>query len=281
MDRADPKKEAELFIVREFLEQLDGYCLVNLTPSEPPDAFADVVAGDKKLVLGIELRGYHVDESFAEDGCGSPGRRLHESWQRTQDTIRRFCEDSPDLRSIMGSVSLRDKKNPPPMSEAERLAEELVSLAGNNSPMPGGTVHISTFGTDEPFLGAYVRKVTLRHLDGVVCPHWHCPQADAANINVSPDRLVSIITEKARKAKQYEWRHADERWLLIAATGETVFNSGTPCPEFVEWDAGELKEACRDAAFDRIFFWDRIRNWYVEIWPSGELIQSEWRTGET
>jgi len=94
-------------------------------------------------------------------------------------------------------------------------------------------------------------------------PLWTCTNCAAANINVDPILLGELI--KRKYLKSYEWREGAEKWLLIYASGHAVVARGAPIPDFVDWKSEQLQKCCRESPFERIFFWECIRQWTVRM----------------
>jgi hypothetical protein len=84
--------------------------------------------------------------------------------------------------------------------------------------------------------------------------------------------IKSAIKNKNKKATKYNWGNANEKWLLIAASGGNLSNNAGPATQNVNWADIELLNSCSNSLFDRIVFWERIRCWYKWLKPSEKVV---------
>jgi|Deesub1362A_J573_1020465.scaffolds.fasta_scaffold00027_173 hypothetical protein len=273
-DVNNKSKKAEIKIIREFLN-FRGCKVLRIIPNERPDAIVVIEEAGKRKKVGIEHTEYHVD---APPGKPSSGRKVHSFWHHVRSSIRRRVSHRPILKHITGLVSLKED-NHPRQSRARDLAEELVKLALEHiNAIPNGEHRINNFSNKKyPLLSRYVKKVILYGTGSACNVSWGCVNANVSAIGVSAKEITLIIQNKTKEFPKYCWGNVKERWLLISASGKTVFNLATSHPERVEWEANTLQSACLSSNVDRIFFWDRTFNWYKEVWPGAPIVQREWR----
>jgi len=88
-------------------------------------------------------------------------------------------------------------------------------------------------------------------------------------IGISPNLIKRAIANKTNKAKKYKWDNVQEKWLLIAAAGQTITNHGGPPNQNVQWKNVTVSASCQESPFDRIFFWGAIRGWHKELKKPG------------
>ncbi len=275
------RKSIEIRIIREFLSFM-GCKVLRMTSNEKPDAFMIIEEAGKRKKVGVEHTEYHVD---APPGESSLGKRTYGFWRLVQSSIRRRVRQRPKIQHMTGLVFLKGNKKDclpdPETSQAKNLAKdlagELVKLALDSKLAPNGKQTIRKFLDESPLLRDYVRKVELAGTGSARCVSWECADANVSSIGVSAEEIAVIIQNKAKKFPKYKWYDVSERWLLISASGATVFNLAGARTEHVDWGLRELLDACSSAGVDRIFFWDRAFNWYKEVWPSGRLVKHEWR----
>jgi hypothetical protein len=240
----------------------------------PPDAIATIVSAQKRLNIGIELTGYHVD---APPGVASQGREIHRIWRTIQTSVNRRIRYQPNLIHTTGWVCFKTS-NLPNKSKAQQLAAELVQLALEFPVTSISKQNITTFSSlTYPLLQAHVRKVILFGTGVARNVGWACVDAYSSPIGLSDNYIASIIQHKGLKNTKYNWNQANERWLLIAASGSTVFNSVGCYIENKNWSSPNFKSACQFAGFDCILFWDRMYNWYKELWPGAPVVQKRWQ----
>lgn len=263
------RKKAEIRIIREFLK-FKGYKGLKVILHERPDAMMIIKEAGKQKKIGIEHTEYHIDASPGEP---SSGRKTYSFWYEVQSSIRRRVSQRSNLQHITGLVSLK-KGNLPNKSKAKDLARELVMLA---SHVPLG--EHTKFSQEYPLLKDYLRKVTLIDTGSARCVSWGCEGAIVSSIGVSAEEIAQIIRTKAKRFSTYHWDNM-ERWLLISASGKTIFNSAGPCPEKINWNLPDLQSVCSSANVDRIFFWERMYTWYKEVCPGAPVVKYEWRSGK-
>lgn len=260
------QKTIEIRLIQEFIAFM-GLRVICVVPGEEPgpDAFATVLSEGKQHEIGIEHTDYHVD---APHGTPSPGRRIDAMWREVQEHLRSMAKGHPNLAHVSGLVFLR-KDHPPRKSDARKLAEELVQFALQHPVPPDGRSAIKSFPEKCPFLRAHIRTVNL-HGTGAACwLSWECAETKVSYIGVSSDRLYAIVKDKAEKARKYHWGTVDERWLLVCAPGHPIVTSAGPKPDQADLLSDDLASACECSGFGRIFFWERMSEWHIQLWPCG------------
>lgn len=85
------------------------------------------------------------------------------------------------------------------------------------------------------------------------------------SIGIKLSFIEKAIANKTKKAKNYTWEDAQEKWLLIAAAGQTVANRAGPPNQNVQWETVTTSSSCQESPFDRIFFWEAVRGWHKEL----------------
>ncbi len=262
------QKKVELRIIRAFL-RFAGYRFLRVAQHEKPDAMVTFIKDGKPWKCGIEQTEYHVDAVL---GQGSPGRRISGVWHLIQASINRRISHRPQLVHTTGLVFLR-KTSGLTRSTQQGLASELVRLALEFPVDRDGERTIRNFSSSYPLLCLHIREVFLQGTGCASNVSWQCGDSISSPIGLSVESLTSIVKQKTIESQQYSWNQADERWLLISASGKTVFNSAGRRSEYVNWSSIKLQSACQTACFDRIFFWDQLYNWCKEVWPGAPIIQ--------
>jgi hypothetical protein len=85
-------------------------------------------------------------------------------------------------------------------------------------------------------------------------------------VGFDEQRLIEVIQEKDRKQRGYDWQGCQERWLLIAASAVCPTDTGGTKRELVAaLEGGALKAAVNQAGFTKVIYWDRARQWHLEI----------------
>jgi hypothetical protein len=255
------QKQVEKFLVREFLEKglrLNVIRLLGRNPgpnSRRPDIYAVIEKDGGNTVLEIELTEYQVDTPSGKEG-GSPGERLNSFWREVQESLWRRLSKGPVKVEVL--VTLNDPSKVK-KKEARGFAEELVRLARKFDLSASKDALFTAFQPKFPLLAQYVRKLILKKVSYYSFA-WTCTNASAAMVGVLPKHVANLVQKKGNKT--YTWAKKAEKWLLVCASGRAIVGHGGPPPNPVTWQDPELQAACKVSPFDRVFFWDRVRNWY-------------------
>lgn len=270
------RKESEIFLIQEFLEVL-GCKISNLKWQERPDAILTLKKGKGIKRVAIEHTEYFNDTLT---GQPSPLTAIAEFWRIVQASLVRRISHRKHLTGILGTATFKGNlpKSSIPSNDpgvAIKLAEELVAFARNH-PVEKSE-HLS-FGSREfdkyPTLSALLDWLRLSRWthDEVYASRcsWTCFNITTGNIGINLNYVKSAVKNKNKKAMNYTWGKAREKWLLIAASGVTVSNSAGPSHQVVNWDAHKL---CQNSPFDRIVFWERSNRWYKWLKPDLPIVQ--------
>ena len=268
------QQKEEFTLSKEFLEFMD-YEVLELASEDKPDVRAVIQRDNSRFNVGIEIATYQVDAGPGVPG-GSPGVRLHAFWSAAQRRIRELLKKEPTLKNVHGLVFLK-RDAEPPMSEASAFADELVHLASASCPLNSKEQDIRDFPEDYPLLRKYAHHITLCNVAPDVMHNWECSNVSVSSIGVEMAHIVASVYQKKKKSQFYDRSGVDEVWLLICAQGYPIVSTAGPEPADGNWDDQYLQELCATSGFDRVYFWERMYRWCKEMYPSGELIQKEWR----
>ncbi len=274
--RKRTKKEGERFLIREAAQAM-GYRVVRMCGCERPDAIVVLERNGIRKRVGIEHTGYYHD---ASPGSASLAN-LKEFWDLVQSSIvRRVCRDAR-LRRVDAKVSLRSpkaqllRKRRDLAKLARDLAAELVALA-RATDCRDRYVNVRRFLPLYPLVGQYVQEVTLKewpHGIGSPRQNWRCSNIRASSVSLKIGHIVKAIQDKDDKAKGYNWRGAQEKWLLIVADGETTQAVAGPESQAWKWNDAVLRSVCNTSVFDRIVFIERAARWYKELKPESQVVR--------
>lgn len=282
------QRTKERKLVRSFLE-IAGY-KINSVLSYPdgqqrPDVVATFRQGGKKVKVGVEQTDYFVDleKNIASSrNKSSPGNRIVNLWTEVNKSISRRVVRSQELQQITGHVLLKKSYcdfisyrtgDSEYRQRARKLAQELIKLIKEkviatkapyghciklvNSEIPSG------YST----LRSAISSITLWRHEARKA-RWGCSNADATSIGLTQNELIDIINAKRKQAAKQNWGKVDERWLLITASGASVFQMADLRPENFKWTSQEIVQACKKSIFSKIIFWDDSLSWYTVIWPN-------------
>ena len=264
------QKQKERFLIRELLGHL-GYKMSNPKWTERPDAMLTLRKGTSEKRVGIEHTGYHND---AEPGTTSPVTWSDEFWRKVQSSLVSRVGQRRHLRCVSARVWLTEGLSKPDDSiqSAKQLAKEIIEFVEDHPPHgPARTFwRCRDFG-GQAAMEDFLKSITISrvpHDPGrAMAHHWRCSDVNAGNVGLDLAYVGKAMKKKSEKAANYNWEDADEKWLLIAASGETISDGAGPLIGGVNWATPEMVELCRESPFDRIIFWERIAGWYKWIKP--------------
>jgi hypothetical protein len=233
-------------------------------------------AGRKKRI-GVELTEYFND---AMPGDSSPVAAIDGFWRNVQTSLMRRISHlghRPHLVETEARVTFGECP-PPRKALAGLLAGELVAFASAQQIQEREyrTVRARDFGAEYPKMKRWVKSILLyRNCAGVRVPSrcsWECDNVSCGAMGLRLEYIKSIIETKNDKAANYDWRDAEEKWLLIVASDARVGNrSGPPVPEDT-WNDEGLTGLCRESPYDRIFVWESVRCWCKSLRPRQETV---------
>jgi hypothetical protein len=273
------QKECEQLLIREFLGHL-GYRISNPEWSERPDALLTLSKGRKRKRIAIEHTEYFND---TEAGRLSPLTPIAEFWQLVQASLIRRISHRKHLTGILATIKIKGNLS---LSKelARQLAKELVNFVEAHQVRPSGFLRFSCRDFNEyPTLVSMLSSLQLsRWTDDAVCASrcsWVCANITSGYVRLNLKYIKSAIRHKNKKATRYNWDNANEKWLLITASGGNLSNNAGPAiGQNVNWADPELLDLCCESLFDRIVFWERIRRWYKWLKPSEKVLQYKTRT---
>jgi len=272
--------EQEILLAGEYLDQ-KGIVYSALSPRNPPEPDVRVTCNinGRTRRIGIELTDYHVDSRLKNDRPYSPRRSLLGSWETIVSVVQNeFVEKHPILTEFEVHATL-DEVHIPSKNKCKDVARDLVNFL-----LPRLTSIEHRFQQDHFVRGSlldpngefannpYVRRhfESLRVWRKYDRPKqrifWSC--FDGSAIGLRRDIIEDIIRRKSCKATDYDTDELDEMWLLIAASGATSVNRGTPMltdEARKSLTCEDIVEAAKSSPFDRIFFWERVGDWHFDI----------------
>ncbi len=274
------QKEYEGFLIREFLGHL-GYRISNPKWQERPDALLTLSKRARRKRVAVEHTDYFNDTVH---GQRSPLTPTDEFWKAVQASLVRRISHRKDLTGILATVRFTNNlPNPAKPSNycqlSRSLATELVAFVEAHPVRKSQHIQFrhrdfNGYQTLESLLSSILLS---RWTDDVVLASrcsWTCSNVTTGGIGLNLSYIKTAIENKNKKANNYEnWGDAREKWLLISASGSNLSNHAGPPMQNVNWADSELLDLCRNSPFDRIVFWERIRNWYKWLKPSKEVVQ--------
>ncbi len=267
------QKEIEQFLIREFVSHL-GYSISNPKWSERPDALLTLSKDKKGKRVAIEHTEYFND---TEAGHLSPLTPIAEFWQLVQASLVRRVSHRKHLTGILTTINI--KRNLSLFKElAGKLAKELVNFVEAHQVRQSQHLNFRRHDFNGyPMLGSMLSWLILsRWTDDAVLASrcsWTCSNITTGGICLSLEYIKSAIENKNEKATGYNWGNANEKWLLIAASGKNLSNKAGKAGQNVNWADPDLLDLCCESPFDQIVFWERSCHWYKWLKPSEKEVQ--------
>jgi hypothetical protein len=277
-------KAVEQFLIREFVCDALHYTISRPDWDDKPDSVLTLHKGRVKKRVAIEHTGYHNDITTQRY---SPLTPVSDFWKHVQTSLGRRISHRKHLADVMAMVRLNTREFAGPQAKlqtqeesARRLAKEIVGFLEAH-PFSGSArfpAHTATSPGTEfsefPALKRLVCSIRLQRMPKIGYfsrYHWTCLNISAGCIGLNLDYMRTRIKKKTKQAAKYNWRSADEKWLLIVAECGNLSEHAGP-PEEEKWDDPELQMLCCESPFHRIYFWERCERWYKSLKPDNPII---------
>ena len=268
------QKEIEQLLIREFLGYLDYRISNPEWERERPDALLTLSKDGKEKRVAIEHTEYFNDTLA---GCCSPLTPIEEFWQLVQASLIRRVSHRKHLTGINARIKIEDNLNlPRKLKEQEELARQLAEKLVNfiEAHQAGQSERLKFRSCDfngYPMLESKLSWLRLSRWTDDAVPAcrsaWTCENIKTGGICLSLEYIKSAIKKKIEKATGYNWGDANEKWLLIAASGGIISNNAGALMHSVNWTDPKLLDLCRESPFDRIVFWERVHCWHKWLKP--------------
>jgi hypothetical protein len=229
-------------------------------------------AGQRKRI-GIELTDHYIDALAGEP---SPLNAITGFWKLVESSLIRRISQRQNLKGIVGRIqfarelSKRIKVLSAPRLTrreiARQVAQEIISFVERHEETKPNwhryTAH--DFG-NYPAMAAVVKSLMFtRATTESSFPArglWACSNVTTGHISLSLDYVESAIQEKNKKAANYAWGNAEEKWLLIVAGGGEINTQAPRRESFINWCTKCLTQLCQQSPFDKIIVWERVGKW--------------------
>lgn len=260
------KKVIEKLLIREFVRFL-GFRIIRSLWPDRPDAILTLCKGKQKKKVAIEITEYFHDTLAGQESPVSP---IADFWKHVESSLVHRISHRRHLSGIIVNVKLKENQFPPGKYSpelAKKLAKEIVDFLKINpvriSQHPKFSIHDFY---EYPTLKSLCSSLGLTRETEDAVPvsrgRLNCSNTTTGNIGLNLNNIKSSIKTKNKKAKTYIWHNAEEKWLLIAASGSTPSNrAGSPTLN-LKWKDTDLMNLCRlPSPFDKIVFWESISRW--------------------
>ncbi len=269
------KKQKERFLIREFLGLL-GYSIRRARSPDPPapDAILTLREGTATKKLAVELTEYFNDTGHAAARNGSPGMRILGFWRNVEDSLKRRRRQRwrryHGKGTILGNVHLNAKRVA--KNDERELAKEVLDFLEAHLARTSGLFQRRVDFDGYPTMKKVVVSLQFDVTHGFDCCHWACQNISFGFIGTNADVIRLAIAKKTSEDAKYKCGPADEIWLLIAASGSGPSNRSGPASQQVNWSDADLQRLCCNSRFARIFFWERVAQWYKSLKPDEPVV---------
>ncbi len=249
-------KARERNILNGFVERLQlGVHWIE--SSERPDFLLDFEKSHLRLRVGIEITEY-----FASTGKrGADQARFVQKWKWFAKLLRSRL-DSVGLPHLYGAIHFKSADwrvldgFDTNAFIAEVCSSAKQSIGDKIVPDP------SRF----PLLSARVAHISLFNAAPEMDILWWPSHLQSGVLQDPCERFVQITADKG--SRSYEWKGADEKWLLIYCASEGIMNTtgGYADPE--------IRRHLGAVIFDRVYVWNKFLESIDEIYPTFQNIFS-------
>lgn len=258
LDRIRPNKDDEE------RRLLDGFLArLSLEPdefekSERPDFFLRFERSPRSVRIACEVVRFHLETE-------GPTRLDHgHRWRsfavRLREELRRSGQNVAGVLYLRGGSSGSFEAL---LRRRDRTIAEISNLLRRTGVTSGTIVTFDV--AEEPVLSSAVDRILLRPANRVNTELWWCSSLQSGVLPDPWPSLVRIVREKDAKAANWNWRNADERWLLVVAEAQTLGDT------MVLTDAvASTTIPCK--AFSRTFLWDGFSERIHQIQPTYGLV---------
>jgi hypothetical protein len=261
------KKLYERRLLEQMLRRL-GWSNVNVEDSERPDFLFSL---DSKSI-GCELTTLFTVASEEPVEKGSLEARFWNRWIAFAKKLRKSLSTKGEpIASVYGAVHFKTLDyNCLEGVEQQKMIGEIVSLLEESPPL----AWFDAFPSDKfPELCHHVDRIWTASVTDE-CPLWW---AGHLRSGLFRDRdavttVVNVINKKVGKARDYDWKESEQRWLVIVAPARGIRDN-------VPWYSGDVyvpEEKELPMPFSNVFLfaWG-LGNWYLlQLYPELKYIPS-------
>jgi len=235
-----------------------------------------VVRSGASKRIAVEHTDYFND---TEAGKCSPLTPIDEFWKLVQSSLMRRISHRKHLAGMYLRVGLKEhlKVSAADIGSAKKLAADLVGfMETNRVDLVGLRLWQTGDFREFPILHSLTDWLVLspKTCRGMPANRtcWVCSNTSTGYVRLCLKYVITAIENKNKKAAQYDWQDAKERWLLITAGGAKISNSAGGNVKDADWINANLTKLSLVSPFDRIVFWDRAGRWYKWLKPDQRIM---------
>jgi hypothetical protein len=242
---------------------LDAFLMrLGLVPSviekcECPDFFMQFNARTRATSVGCEV----VRFQAWSEGASKLGHAYR--WKRFAERLR-----SALVRSglgVYGVIHLHVETNVSfdlLLADEARTISEICGRLEATSALDGVIVRFDP--VVEPTLLKAVERIEVRASPLPAMELWWCASLQSGLVAESWPALHEIVASKSQKAASWNWRSADERWLLVVGEAQTLSDT------MILFEPPEHPTST--SAFSHVFAWSAFFEQVHQVFPTFQTI---------
>lgn len=254
-DRHSNKLGEELWAVDQMLRRL-GFQEYRLAAHDKPDVLVEFGPRKSPLRLGCEVMSLQSDR----DDKGSALRRFRARWRRVMDVVLASLQEN-SARVPYCVVDFQGHNKSLDGTDEVRLIQELIAVGRRLQKEPKIVFPQAT----TPTLNGRIREIALMDPDGKGLVWWPRHMKTGA-ISERDSEARQAVQTKRRLARNYDWKEATERWLLLHAQAHGL------CDMFGAARKISLGHLPKKMPFTLILLWDKFSEDIWTIYPKYKVI---------
>jgi len=250
-------KAKEKMVILEFLRRLQlGNC--HIVDNERPDFLLNFSSNERQVSVGVELTYYYADNTKR----GSRQAEFQRQWKKFAKSLReRLDNEGGRYPYLYGAVHFHNSRfDLFKHVDGDKLIAEIIATI---KACDGSTEPLSTFDIEKsPILAEHVHHIFLKDTAPERGIFWWPAHLQSGMIADPRQRLIEITADKNAKAKTFDWKSANEKWLLIYSESEGI------CDMVGIYSDPEIFSNLGDLTFDRVYVWNKYFETIEEIYPA-------------
>lgn len=250
-------KVREQNILEGFLErlQLKHY---SVETGERPDFMLCFDNQNAKANVGVEITEYYSDAGKR----GSDQARFVQKWKAFAKALRQRL-DSEGLPYLFGSIHFKDTGwKLLDGYDLNSFITEICEACKQAKDARVSTDDLHAF----PILFKYVDHLFLRDTKPETGILWWPSHLQTGWLCDPREIFIQMVRSKSNRS--YNWKQADEKWLLIYCASDGIMNTTGG------YDDPRISENINNVAFDRVYVWNKFLESIDEIYPSYQNVFS-------
>jgi hypothetical protein len=258
-------KNLEQVLMQVLLKEL-GLSYLTLNASEKPDFFFQL--SDNKSNVGCEITLLYTKSAEDLIDIGSPEVRFWDKWKKFAQQLNEELGRNIGLANIYGAVHFQ-KPSYKVLDEADKdaLINEIVVVLKDSPDLE----RIENFSSKNfPQLKKHVSHIWTAEITDIP-PLWWAAHLRSGKLDDPGLAIVEIIKKKANKAKSYDWKNAEHKWLVICALGQGLRD------RFPAYTAKNFEALSIPIPFTNVMFfaWGQNGSYILQLHPEVKKLKEQ------